>query len=537
MSDNDLYYFDEAAADRVCRFYETQLLHVKGPDAGKPFRLLPWERKILRDVFGTKRKADQSRRYHVIYCEVPRKQGKTFFVSGLLLFLFCADGEQGAEVYAAACTSEQSGYAFKNCKQIVQANPLLRKRIGVYQHHLEHSASNSILKGLSGESVGSHGKNIHGLSIDEFHEWRGAAAGDLYDALTTSFGARRNYLTCIITTAGHGGEPTLCRAMHDKAVKYLSGEIRPDDPAYDDTFYPVIYAADPNDPWDAPATWYKANPSLDHSVPRSYLESECKKAKESPAQLNRFLRLYLNRWTEQATRWQDPELIRQRIEHIDTEQYAGKPIYLGIDTSRSYDLSAVNLLIPHEGRLLVKSRIYMPIDTARRRSREEGINFMQWIEDGYIIGQPGNMIDTDAIEADVFELAEKYEIIEVAYDPDKASPMARHFEEAGLTAIPIFQNSRVMSVAAQELDRRIKADLIRFDDNPVLEWSLNNCEVQTNKYGGIHIVKPNQKGKYAGTKQFNIDPAIATVIGLSRAMLRDDAQDNTVDLTNAISFV
>ena len=59
--------FDEKKARRVIRFIEC-LKHTKGEFHGKPFKLLPWQEKIIRDVFGTVRDEDPSmRQYNQVY--------------------------------------------------------------------------------------------------------------------------------------------------------------------------------------------------------------------------------------------------------------------------------------------------------------------------------------------------------------------------------------------------------------------------------------------------------------------------------------
>ena len=56
------YTFDPDAADRACEFFE-ELVHIKGPLAGQPFKLEPWQADdIIRPLFGWKRK-DGTRRY------------------------------------------------------------------------------------------------------------------------------------------------------------------------------------------------------------------------------------------------------------------------------------------------------------------------------------------------------------------------------------------------------------------------------------------------------------------------------------------
>ncbi len=45
------YRFDTARANKVCRFIEL-LPHIKGPKAGEPIVLEPWQVFILTTVFG-----------------------------------------------------------------------------------------------------------------------------------------------------------------------------------------------------------------------------------------------------------------------------------------------------------------------------------------------------------------------------------------------------------------------------------------------------------------------------------------------------
>ena len=68
--------FDAKKANRVKRFIEC-LKHTKGEFHGKPFKLLPWQDKIISDVFGTVRDDDPTmRQYTTAYIEIPKKQGK-----------------------------------------------------------------------------------------------------------------------------------------------------------------------------------------------------------------------------------------------------------------------------------------------------------------------------------------------------------------------------------------------------------------------------------------------------------------------------
>lgn len=68
--------FDSRRAQRVIQFVEN-LKHTKGEFHGKNFALLPWQEKIISDVFGTVRDdRPDVRQYTSAYIEIPKKQGK-----------------------------------------------------------------------------------------------------------------------------------------------------------------------------------------------------------------------------------------------------------------------------------------------------------------------------------------------------------------------------------------------------------------------------------------------------------------------------
>jgi phage terminase large subunit-like protein len=77
--------FDERKARRALDFIEC-LRHTKGEFHGKPFLLLPWQRQIVSDVFGTVRdEKSEIRQYTQAYIEIPKKQGKSELGAALAL--------------------------------------------------------------------------------------------------------------------------------------------------------------------------------------------------------------------------------------------------------------------------------------------------------------------------------------------------------------------------------------------------------------------------------------------------------------------
>lgn len=92
--------FDAMKAQRAVKFINN-LKHTKGVWHGVPFDLLPWQDKIIRDLFGTVKK-DGFRQYNTAYVEIPKKNGKSEIAAVLALYLTCGDNEWGAKIYGCA---------------------------------------------------------------------------------------------------------------------------------------------------------------------------------------------------------------------------------------------------------------------------------------------------------------------------------------------------------------------------------------------------------------------------------------------------
>jgi len=78
------------------------LLHTKGPDAGKPLVLQPFQILLICGIYGFRSKRDpQQRMVRDVIVYIPRKAGKSTLVAAIALYEL-AFGEAGAEVYTLA---------------------------------------------------------------------------------------------------------------------------------------------------------------------------------------------------------------------------------------------------------------------------------------------------------------------------------------------------------------------------------------------------------------------------------------------------
>ena len=184
--------YDQEKADWAVEFYSS-LKHTKGKYHGKPFTLLPWEEKIVRDVYGTV-KEDGTRQYKYIYIEIPKKNGKSEFGAAAANYSLYADGEMGGEVYSCAGNREQAGIVFDVAKEMVMQSPALLKRSRITGSDTGSTKaiydlkSNSKYKVLSAEAFSKHGYNISCCVFDELHAQPNRK---LWDVMTSFSGVGR----------------------------------------------------------------------------------------------------------------------------------------------------------------------------------------------------------------------------------------------------------------------------------------------------------------------------------------------------------
>ncbi len=219
--------FDERKARRVTDFIEC-LRHTMGEFHGKPFKLLPWQEKIIRDVFGTVRDDDPTmRQYTTAYIEIPKKQGKSELGAAIALNMLANDDEWKAEVYSCASDRQQAAIVFDVAVDMVKQSPALSKRIKIIpsMKRMVYQPTGSIYQVLSSEVATKHGLNVSACIFDELHTQPTRA---LYDVMTQGSGdARKQPLWFFLTTAtASAGRYTKKRWMCWKAGRSIRASIR-----------------------------------------------------------------------------------------------------------------------------------------------------------------------------------------------------------------------------------------------------------------------------------------------------------------------
>ena len=514
--------FDEAKAQRAVEFIRC-LKHTKGRWRGQAFDLLPWQETIIRDVFGTV-KEDGFRQYNTAYVEIPKKNGKSELAAGVALYMTCGDNEWGAEVYGCASDRQQASIVFDVAVDMVEQCPALKRRIKPVMSvkRLVYKPTNSFYQVLSAEAYTKHGLNVHAVIFDELHS---RPNRELFDVMTKGSGdARTQPLFFLITTAGTDRH-SVCFEQHQKAEDILCGR------KVDPTFYPVIYGAADDADWTSEEVWYRANPSLGHTIDIGKVRNACLSARDNPAEENIFRQLRLNQWVKQSTRWMQMEKWDACAFPVDEGELLGRECYGGLDLSSSIDITAFVLVFPPRDdteKYVFLPYFWIPEENMVRRVRRDHVPYDVWEKQGFLETTEGDVIHYGFIESFIEDLGKRFHIKEIAFDRWGAVQMVQNLEGLGFTVVPFGQGFKDMSPPSKRLMELVLERNVAHGGHPVLRWMMDNIFVRTDPAGNI---KPD---KEKSTEK--IDGAVAAIMALDRAVRHGGSTGSVYDERGILSF-
>jgi len=504
--------FSEVHAQRAIKFFEL-LKHTDGEFYNQPFKLFPWQRQIIRDVYGTL-KEDGTRQYEFVYLEIPKKNGKSELAAGAALYHLFADGEKNGEIYGCAADKKQAKIVYKVAKDMIELVPALdaRAKVTDSQKTIYDKVSKSVYEVLSAEAFTKHGFKTSACIFDELHAQPNR---DLWDVMTFEAGAtRKQPIWWVITTAGDDPDRvSIGWEIHDYAMKILSGEI------IDPRWYVVIYNYDGDDIYNE-ENWYKANPSLGLSKKLSSMQNAAITARNKPADERLFRWLDLNQWiTTKLTTWLPVDLFDATIGTWNQMDLLGMDCYLGVDLSSTTDLTSLALLFPPQGKML-EWRIlwwnYIPRESMAERIERDKVPYDQFEREGWINVTDGNTVDYTVVEEKIIELSKQYKIIEIDPDMHFAAMLMQRLAKKDFTIVDIPQTFLNMTTPIDALEKLFRDGKISHLDDKVARWAFGNASIAKNGNGNMKFVKEHKGQSVVRTKR--IDPIVALANAMSRAL-------------------
>ncbi|WP_449103328.1 terminase large subunit [Pseudomonas veronii] len=508
--------FNKAEAERVCAFVEL-LPHTKGKWAREKRRLKlePWQKFIFCCVFGWVSKKTGLRRFREVYCEIPRKNGKSVVAAGVALYMLCADREFGAEVYCGATTEKQAWEVFRPARLMMLKTPDLIEAAGVEVNarSLATPEDGSRLEPIIGDP--GDGSSPSCSLIDEYHEHD---SDDLYETMLTGMGAREQPLIFTITTSGsniagpcYEKRKQVC-AMLDKTVA-------------NDEIFGLIYTLDEEDDWRNLQALKKANPNYGVSIFPDNLQRDLADAIRYPSRQNGFKTKHCNLWVNAKMAWLNQlDWDRAAVPGLSLDDFKGRSCYAGIDLASKCDIADIAVVFREKddaGRDLWTffNRHYLPEGAVQGDGPNQEA-YERWVIEGHLITTEGEELDFDVIREDTKDIAGAHQVEEIAYDKWRATQLAHQLMRDGAEVVEVGGGIQTMNLAMRELEAALVSGRVRHNGDPVLAWMASN------------VVAHEYKGCITPTKESSpkkIDGMVAILMAMSRALLADGVAPSVLD--------
>lgn len=565
--------YDPAAAEKAIRFFEERLKLNDGQFEGLPFKLQPSQDFKTGSIFGWKRK-DGTRRFRRCYIEEGKGNGKSPWVAGLGLYGLSADGEAGAEVYAAASKKDQAGVLFRDAIKMFKSSPSLKSRLHASggegkEHNLAYLAKSSFFRPISREAgrTGS-GPRPHFALCDEVHEM---VDRTIVEMLERGFKFRRQPLLVMITNSG-SNRNSFCYEQHEHAIRVAAGnpEAKDDDPHYlgeplDDNTFAYVCALDPgDDPLNDPSCWAKANPLLGVTITEDYLADVVKQAQQMPGALNGILRLHFCVWTDAETAWMTRALLEPCLAEFDPTEHYGKRIFDGLDLSQNKDLTVKASVCqtgevedgPHAGKPLFDAWVeaWTPGDTVAARTMRDKTPYDLWVRQGHLSAPQGASISYRHVAQALAEDTHNYDLVAAAYDryafkrglePEcdelglsiefvehpqggtkKGKPTEAMIEAA--EAVDREPEGLWMPMSVRQFEELVLEQRIRIRINPVAISAIMSAVTASDRWGNYWLAKERSVNK--------IDCAVALCMAVGVALAYGETEaDNISSMLASLS--
>jgi phage terminase large subunit-like protein len=492
------WVFDARYPDHVLEFAGT-LKHTKGRQAGEPVILEPFQILLLCAIYGFRSKKDISKRMvSDVILFIPRKSGKSTLTAVMGLYeLQC--GEAGSEVFTLATNREQATIVFDAAKGFVENMDLkFSKLYDLSKYEIKKAKdTQSIFKALSRDTKKTgDGKNPSCVIIDEAAQ---IVDRNSIEVLHSGMVARQNPLRLYITTASFTKDTKFYEDM-SMYQSMLTGEAT-DNPRW----FGLLYGLDPQDDWQNPDNWAKANPMHGISVMNDAIQQRAEEAKHKPAALNEFLCKTLNIFVSANSAWIDR---RTWDESLITETRTNpEAVFIGFDLAATRDLNAVCTLKRY-GELDYEAefQFFLPEDSLAHIPKHYLDIFRVAKDSGILKLTHGNVMDDREISDYIKNQCETYNIKEVGYDAYNAASLVARLYDNGIPVKKVGQGMAVLNNPSKYIEKLILNKQIKHNGNPFLGWQLGNCEVYEDVNGNIKVRK-NEADKSA-----KVDGIIAMII-------------------------
>lgn len=475
---------------RNIRWIEQHCRVPEGEHQGKPLKLRPWQKDIIRGVYdnphGTRR----------AIISFPRKNGKTSLIATLMLLHLCGpEAKRNSQLYSSALSREQAAVVFKLARMMVEQSPDFMDEVEIVlsAKKLRCPGLGTEYEALSADASKAHGRSPIFIVHDELGQVRGTEGrfADLYSALETGTGAHGEPLSIVISTQAPTDDDLLSTLIDDAATGA-------------DPHVKLFLWAAPEDADPFSVETIKAcNPAFGDFLNKKTVLDFAERARRLPSSEAPFRNLHLNQRVEASNPFITPTVWRANGGE-PAATFGDAEVFAGLDLSSAHDLTAFVRVAWLGQEMHVLCDFWLPGEGLIDKSRNDGVPYDVWRKQGHLNTTPGASVDYDYVAPLVLAAMQRENIVKVAFDRWNFRFLLPALERAGATEdeisrfVEFGQGTKSMSPALRSLDTILLNGRMRHGQHPVLTMCAANAVAVEDPAGNRRLGKISRNRRIDG---------------------------------------
>lgn len=487
------YIFDEVQATKAIKWIEM----LPSTD-GKKISMLGFQKFIIGSLYGWRTKEGDNRRFNRAFISMARKNSKTYIASGMASNALIVEREpaEARQVLFVSNALKQAklGYTMlsNSLRSATKESKFLRQQLKIMNSKIEHMPSHSFAMALASETSTLDGYAPTTAIIDEWHE---AKSRKTYNVIKSGMAQQKNGLLCVISTAGLD----LNVPMYEEYLlldRVLKGEEEAD------RYFIAIWELDDPEEVHDQEKWIKANPIFEleelKKVMLPTIQDDVNLALKQN-NLNAVLVKSFNLWRQAS---EDSYLPIEDWNAVEVEpmDITGKQVYIGIDLSKTDDLTSVSWIVPTEdGKLYCDSHSFVATKYGLQdKEKRDGLPYreLEKLGECSITQLESGIVDYDQVFQYIEDLIQlnDLECLGICYDPYNANSLISKAEKANYPMLEVRQGTLTLNVPTRTFREQVFEGNILHKKNKILTHSVNNAILKVDN-NGIQINKSKNSNK------------------------------------------
>lgn len=494
-NDDDFnYYFDNKQANKAIKF-----MSLIPKTDGTKLEMALFQKWLIGSLYGWREKGTGNRRYNKAFISMARKNSKTYVASCIAIASLLLENKpaKNRQVLFVSNALKQAKIGYEmvssELRQVVKLSPALRKTLDIKKKQITKLDDDSFIVPVAGKAETLDGFNPTTAIIDEYHQ---ASNHAIYNVLKSGMGQQKNGLLCIISTSGFdlkGAMYTDYQVMTD----ILQGKQA------NDRQFIAIWELDDREEVNNPDNWIKANPLFEVPAVKQLMVENLSNDVATARQQNDLVPVLVKQFNMWYQSNEDSFISHAEWAKtiIDKPDIHGQRVVIGVDLSKSNDLTSVSWIIQQDdGTYYCDSHSWVATKYGIvGKMRADGINYQALADIGECSITP---LESGVIDyQDVFDFIKRMvtendlKVEAITYDPWSFGYLLGQFEQEDWPLVETAQNNKTLSFPTKQFKEYLLNGQITHQNNHLLSIAVDNSVLIYDSTGNCRInkMKNNEK--------------------------------------------